>query len=549
MKKLLLILSLLTVSKFAHSFDMVNYVLQNKNQKLEIFLENFPYEEYLKTVKLTDFSTIQSNRYLVFKEIFATDGKQDGDGFLYYLADFFLKKYPIITETDLYNNINIGEAFINPNKKLSNPYQPNLDNNSTFKLNTNESYKTIGYYILSRVAEKIKNDSKLGKFDKSKAQNQALLKRLETNKVYVSFEESQTTKLIQNIKKGKFDYVWGRVKIKAQPFICGKWKWATWLLLIVLIILLFVEIPNFFKVVAFLIILPLTILEFTVECKDIPKPTQTAAPNFQQIPTAHFYPISKSEYLVDLYSLKNGNTVIGSSVWIKRPEVKAAYFAYSANAQFQNLKSSNRVIFAAAGGYTTDIGNGQIKPDGFTIQSGALVNPVILHDRHGLVMFTDGGVRLLNLNFDKIILPNKEEIESPLTSILAYSKLLKWCTANNATIFQTHLLAFSDSLLINPSKAKSGDRERRILAIVRDNNTQTVYHALFDIPVQYDLATVSQEIFNIIASRGFKIEGIVNLDTGSYNIFNIFDESGTLLSSPVGPVNIKDATNLIVYYK
>lgn len=551
MNKRLFIIALIILPNSIFGFDMENYIQQNKNQKLNIFLENFPYVEYLKTTAFTDFTTIQSHRYLVYKNIYSSNGGQDGDGFVYYLANTFLSKYPITNSKELEDNILIGEQYIDPNKKLSNTYQPNLDNNSTYKLNTNESFKTIGYFILSRVAEKIKQDYKAGNFDRNTTINKGLLNRLESNKVYVSFEESQSTKLVQNIKKGKFSYIWDRIKIKAQPYFCGKWQYFMWGLIIILIILLFAEIHAGFKTIFFIIALVLTIFQFSIKCNNKPtqNQTQTASPNFRQIPFTHFYSTGNNEYLVDIYSLKNKTTTIGHSIWIKRPNINAKYFAYNANSQFQNLQTTNKIIFAAAGGYSTDIGNGSIKPDGFTVQEGNMVNPVILHDRHALVMFTDGGIRLLNLNSDKIILPNNDEIESPLTSILAYSKLLKWSAENKATIFQTHLLAFSDSLLINPNKAKIGDRERRILAIVRDIKNQTVYHALFDITVQYDLATASQEIFNIITSRGFKVEGIVNLDTGTYNIFNIFDERGTLLSNPIGPVKIQDATNLIVYYK
>lgn len=555
MRRALLFFLFIVISKQSFCFDMENYIAQHKNQKLDIFLENFPYGEYLKTISFIDFSTIQSSRYLVYKEIASSDSSHDGDGFVYFLADFFLKRYPITNTNELYTNVDIGEAYINPGKILNNRYQATLDNNATYKPNTNEAYQTIGYYILSRVAEKIKNDYSNKLFDIDSKQNQDLIKRLEGNKIYISFEEGQTTKLLKNIKLGKFKYVWDRIKIKTRPLICGNLKWPSWILFGVLVSLLFLRIRKIFKIFLLLIILPLGALKFTVSCSDIPAPAQSltsnqlATPNFQQIPFQHLYPISKTEYLVNIYSLKYKNTIVGHSIWLKRPEIKSMYFAYAANSQFQNLKVGKQIIFAATGGYTTKIGNGTIKPDGFTIQSGILVNPVILHDRHGLIMFSEEGVRLINLNDKKIVLPNKEEIESPFNSIIAYSKLLKWCTKNKATIFQTHLLAYGDSLLISSTKAKSGERERRILAIIRDNKTQTVYHALFDITLQYDLASVSQEIFNIITSRGFKVEGIANLDTGSYNILNVFDENGNNIPDLLGPVDIKDATNLIVYYK
>ena len=57
----------------------------------------------------------------------------------------------------------------------------------------------------------------------------------------------------------------------------------------------------------------------------------------------------------------------------------------------------------------------------------------------------------------------------------------------------------------------------------------------------------SHELFKLCQSRSMKVEAILNLDVGSYNILNVFDQRGGILSKPQGPVNINKATNLIIY--
>ncbi|MBX2932006.1 MAG: hypothetical protein KF781_08685 [Chitinophagaceae bacterium] len=538
-KSLLYLFFLIAFSKQAIGFDMRSYINQHQNQNLQVFLENFPYSEYLKTVAFTDFSIIQEHRFFVWQQF------QEGDGFLYYLADNFLNQYPV-TLNQLHDKISIGEAYLNPLKTLGNPSQPNLEGNPNFKRNTDEAYHIIGYYILSKVAEKIEEGHRNKNFNINDKTNISYLDRLKDKKVFVSFEESSGQKIIKNIQQGRFDYLWNRLILKTQPILC-KAGIFIWILIGVLVVLMFTEIWGIVKVFLFLISIMLLILKLSINCNTTPKNTVSTTPSFKQIPFRSFYPISQTENLVDIYQLKdNSGNVIGHSIWMKRPHIKADYFSFSPTQKFQSLKANKNIILATSGGYTTN-NSGDVKPDGFTVENGDLRNAVLLHDRQGLALFSNTGVRAINLK-SNIRLPNGNTLESPFNSLLAYSKLLKWCKDNKATVFQTHLLAYGDSILISPSKAPPQQRERRLLALFSDKNGNVI-HSIFDITSPYDLALITQEIFNIIASRGLKVEGILNLDTGAYNILNIFDENGSLLTDVIGPVNVSSATNLVVYYK
>ena len=67
------------------------------------------------------------------------------------------------------------------------------------------------------------------------------------------------------------------------------------------------------------------------------------------------------------------------------------------------------------------------------------------------------------------------------------------------------------------------------------------------IETSFNLATIADEIFGIIAIRNKKVEAIVNLDVGTYNILNVFDANNNMLQYIKGPVDISTATNLLVY--
>jgi hypothetical protein len=125
-------------------------------------------------------------------------------------------------------------------------------------------------------------------------------------------------------------------------------------------------------------------------------------------------------------------------------------------------------------------------------------------------------------------------IDNPLTSLLAYAELLDWCRTRKVTMFQTQLLAFSDKLMIDPGKAKPEPRERRILSLISpepgSNNPASVHHVIFNIVAPCKLADISEEIFVTLKKRKMKVEALLNLDVGAFNILQTFDDHGTPLS-------------------
>ena len=121
MKKIFLpILFLFVFLEQALCFDMQAYIKQHSNQNWQVFLESFPYHEYLKTVDFANFQTIQRDRYFVWKFLSEAGGSKEADGFLYYLADNYLRQYPI-SVSQLDARISIGEAYLNPEKSFDNP--------------------------------------------------------------------------------------------------------------------------------------------------------------------------------------------------------------------------------------------------------------------------------------------------------------------------------------------------------------------------------------------------------------------------------------------
>ena len=249
---------------------------------------------------------------------------------------------------------------------------------------------------------------------------------------------------------------------------------------------------------------------------------------------------------------ENGKSgVFGHTIWLRRPQISSTYFAYqNVSSKFRQWasKQGKTVVLATTGGFT----NTNRQPEGLTIENGQIVNAVLMPDRDGLVIVSkDGGISVVNLKRTAIKLSVGTQdvltIDNPLSSLIAYSKLLQWSRERRATMFQTQLLVYSDDLLIDPAKAKGQLRERRLLALTRDQASAALYHVILDIPTQSNLAAIAKDVLDLFNSRGKKLEALLNLDVGSYNILQVFDEQRRVLPQPQGPVPIDNATNLIIY--
>lgn len=503
-----LLLSTLSVYS-ASAFDIQSYHAKHATQNRESFIKNFPYYTYLQQVKFTDFTQLQRDRQFIWKQF------GDGDDFLYYLGERFIQYYPVQL-AHLEDTIAIGEAYLADKQKLGmNPP-------------TNQIYQIIGYYILGKVAQTLKDEIRRGRFNPEDSRNARILHRLEQNRVYVTIERSTLQNLISNFKQGKWDYILNRIWLESKEVEQKvNVRYAALLG------------PDFFE-------------DF------YPMPTAMNIPamttRLQLASYRQYYPLPQGkDHAVNIFSIQDKikMSIIGHTVWLRRPDTRSNYFAYgNVTPKFRQwaTRYKKTVILATTGGFT----NIHNKPEGLTVEAGTIVNAVLMPDRDGLVIVHDnGGISVINLRRDTIKLSLGSQsvltIENPLHSLVAYSKLLDWCREQRATLFQTQLLAFSDQLLIDASKARGQLRERRLLALIRDHKTADLYHVIVDLPTPHNLAVIAKDIFDLLQSRGKKVEALLNLDVGSYNILEVYDQRGNPLASPKGPVPLNNATNLIVY--
>ncbi|GGG10115.1 hypothetical protein GCM10011344_08480 [Dokdonia pacifica] len=238
-------------------------------------------------------------------------------------------------------------------------------------------------------------------------------------------------------------------------------------------------------------------------------------------------------------------------------KIKAKYFAakdYNGTSvpnRFLNWSQDKNLICVTSGTYMSKYDPIIALPVGLTVDNGVVVNKNIA-DFDGLVIvYATGGVVATNLEDKNLKVQGGSISGIPLDlkgNSYHLSKFLEWCEENEATVFQTHLLAYNDILKISPYNSSPKSRERRFLAVGYDED-KNVVHCIVHSEEHTTLYEGSKKVLSFL--NGFKdmeVIWMINLDTGAQNTFKLFDENGTVDERIKGTIPIDKAINLLVYY-
>ena len=491
MKKIILLIPLFLISQALFSFNIIQYYNNNRGQNNQRFLKNFPYKQYLSQVKFTNFRKLQQDRTFLNKK-----QKDLGDQFLFYLGERFIDNYPVQNH-QISLKVSIAEQFVGNKQGIG------INNTQ------NDAYTIIGYFLFNKIARFIENEMETGQFDIESSEGIAIRQRLEKNRIYIRLDESNINKLIKHGKKiiygDKQSYKY--LKDRATQTV-REW------------------IPSWFD-------------------NDENNSTNRYEKKLSLIDHSKFYPLSGGGHALHNFSVKKNGQIIGRATFMKRPHIKANYVAHgNVFQQFVQFKNSRKIVLATTGGFTNSLG----QPEGLTIQKGKIVNALMMPERSAIVVVESrGGLRVINLEHP-FMLPGTSTKINPKNSLIDFSTFLSWAKNSQATLFQSQLLAFSDKLLIDITKAPNQIRERRLLVVTESTKDKSIDNIIFDIPVAHNLAEIAKDIFDTFKAReNVKIISIINLDVGSYNILEVYAPNSKLISGLKGPIPISNATNLIIY--
>lgn len=270
----------------------------------------------------------------------------------------------------------------------------------------------------------------------------------------------------------------------------------------------------------------------------------------ENISESHFKSYHNGD--IRIFSLKKDHSNIGHTIWLNRKsgKVKAKYFAHkdlhtskSVYQKYSGWKGAKEILLVCSGAFTT---KDYSTPLGLTVDNGKIVNRNINKDMDGLVIvYATGGIVVSDIDEGNLYLGSLNKRIDP-RNFMDKQTLISWAEKEEATIFQTQLLAYKNNLRI-PSHAPKEEAERRLL-VLAINPENEVEHIIFNIRREFYLYNISELVFNYLKAKNMNIVAMLNLDTGMYNILEVYDDDGDRENNVKGKENVSKATNLLTYY-
>ena len=255
---------------------------------------------------------------------------------------------------------------------------------------------------------------------------------------------------------------------------------------------------------------------------------------------------------VKINSVLQEHDQYGHSIWLKRKseKVKAKYFAYqdlntdeSVYQKYSKWRSEKNIVMVCSGAFTT---KDYSTPLGLTVDNGKIVNRKIDSNMDGLVIvYPTGGIVVSDIDDGNLYLGSiKKSVDA--RDFQDKQTLLNWAQEEEATIFQTQLLVYKNQLRIDKDAPKeSAERRLLILAISPEGE---VLHIVFNIKKSVYLYNIAEKIFNYLKAKDLNIIAMLNLDTGMYNIMELYDEDGDQEDEVEGDTRLQKATNMLAYF-
>lgn len=265
------------------------------------------------------------------------------------------------------------------------------------------------------------------------------------------------------------------------------------------------------------------------------------------------------ESLVDVSTFTSGDYSFQSiymNIGASGNRIKAKYFASkdfdgtTVPERYNAWSAGKNIISVASGTYMTGWELNNSLPVGLTIDNGRLVNSNLAEFDGLVIVYPTGRIEATDLEDGNLRVQGGDLSGIDLNlrgNPYHLGQFKKWCENNDATVFQTHLLVYNNELKIYKN-AVTDSRERRFLAIGYDENSNII-HCIVNLPQSTTLLDGSIAALRYLKDyKEMEVSWMINLDTGSQNVFDLYDNSGN--KNPVihGITPIDLSINLLVYY-
>ena len=257
---------------------------------------------------------------------------------------------------------------------------------------------------------------------------------------------------------------------------------------------------------------------------------------------------------VHTFTLYDGGQEIGNTIWVSRASerAKAKYFAHrqSGSVVFDRYKSwrpGKDVFIMSSGAYATGW-NGEDLPAGITVDNGEIVNRSYETRMDGLVIiYATGGIAVSNIEDGDLYLASLNR-RVDVKKASDRSLFLNWAVSEDATVFQTHLLAYKNQLQF-VSRRNNRTAVRKFLVLAQSAGGELFHIIFYTKHGGYSLYDGAYKTLSYLKGKSMNVIAMINLDTGGYDIIgtgeDVRDCNGDYFSGHSSDKD--DMTNLLAY--
>lgn len=271
--------------------------------------------------------------------------------------------------------------------------------------------------------------------------------------------------------------------------------------------------------------------------------------SFSSAQTDEVYDMDFAEFKKKEY---NGESFFVVRLKRNQMRVRAKYFASQLNGKtvserYLEWSQNKNIICYSSGAYMSDLNATEANLVGLTIDYGEIVNEKIELGRlDGLVsVFPNGAIDIVNLKNGTVNFQGSGENKSFDMRGYGINNFIQWAESQNLTIFQTHLLAYQNNVLLNYNSSQT-KRERRFLVLADKNGKKE--HFIIHKPQAASLLDATNSVVGYLNNKKYTIDALINLDTGAQNVFKFYLYDGVPSSKFEGTTPLTNARNLVVYY-
>ena len=215
---------------------------------------------------------------------------------------------------------------------------------------------------------------------------------------------------------------------------------------------------------------------------------------------------------------------------------------------YNKWKPQHNVIVNFTAGYTSSFG-ATAQMIGITIDSGLVISRQLIRGRLDalVAVYPNGALDVVNRADRNLTFTGSgQEKNFDMSSDFGVEKFLMWAKQEKLSVFQTHLLAYNNEVILG-SNSSDVERERRFL-VIATNKKGEKEHFIINKRQPASLLNATNAVIDYLKNKKYFVHSITNYDAGAEDYFRFYLNDGSVSNKLKGLSDHFPRPALMVYY-